>query len=707
MSSAPARAGPRAGPAGRPLAQRLWAELPVRYAAGLVAAGLLTLPFTGVAVSGGLVSEQIYASVLATGCGLAALLLFEEQLLGRPDPRILGLCGTFLLLMAVSIAWATAYARGVTINGSFFPAQAGWHLALGLGIALSLATPQRLWDWVSARLAGNALTSTVVAAAATLLLAALVLPAASFLTGLLPVRAGAPGLAGTSLGAGWLTLGLEAALLGVAAQRWHHLTLTQRWVLAAAMVAATGMLLALAGGGSGGLGSRLAWAEMASALLMVIGVLSSRMYSGEHQRLMVEIAEREVLRGMASVLDPGESPDQTAERICRELVRLRGAAMAHVVSFPGPGLAIPVASFPEAAPEYPAQPLRPLPRARAVALRQRAAVGPWVERCAPAAALAEDPDLREYWLAYLSVGVHAFAYAPIRRGDRVIGLLVAAAGDRDPDRAASHLAELLPSLADFALASAMVLSPLLDSDQTSGGEAEEVLKAIAEDSFFPVFQPILDLLDGHVIGYEALSRFPGGLAPDRAFTVAGRSGFLPRLELLALQKSLRLGADLIGPGQFLSLNLSPQVLVANAEALGRSLRAWPHGTVIEITEHSEVSDYDQLRAAVASLGPGTRLAVDDAGAGYSSLRHILELRPHFVKLDISLVQGIVGDPAREAMVAGIQHFAERSGCRLIAEGVETPAELGHLRELGVELGQGYLLGRPEARPRPTPVALDA
>lgn len=90
-----------------------------------------------------------------------------------------------------------------------------------------------------------------------------------------------------------------------------------------------------------------------------------------------------------------------------------------------------------------------------------------------------------------------------------------------------------------------------------------------------------------------------------------------------------------------------------------------------------------------------RLAVDDAGAGYASLRHILELGPAFAKLDISLVRGIDGDPLRQALAAGLEHFAARGGCQLIAEGVERQAEAGALEDLAVEFGQGYLFGRPE------------
>jgi EAL domain-containing protein (putative c-di-GMP-specific phosphodiesterase class I) len=116
--------------------------------------------------------------------------------------------------------------------------------------------------------------------------------------------------------------------------------------------------------------------------------------------------------------------------------------------------------------------------------------------------------------------------------------------------------------------------------------------------------------------------------------------------------------------------------------------------VLEITEHVAIEDYSRFRAAVETLGPSVGFAVDDAGAGYASFRHILELRPDYVKLDIGLVREIDHDDVRQALVAGIVYFAERTRCRLIAEGVETPGERDRLQRLGVEYGQGFLLARP-------------
>jgi EAL domain-containing protein (putative c-di-GMP-specific phosphodiesterase class I) len=123
------------------------------------------------------------------------------------------------------------------------------------------------------------------------------------------------------------------------------------------------------------------------------------------------------------------------------------------------------------------------------------------------------------------------------------------------------------------------------------------------------------------------------------------------------------------------------------------VRSCARPLALEVTEHVPIEDYSELRRALLECGPA-HVAVDDAGAGYASLRHILELQPDVVKLDIGLVRNIDSDPARQALVAGLVHYAQTAGLRLIGEGVETEAERDTLRALGVPLGQGYLFGRP-------------
>jgi EAL domain-containing protein (putative c-di-GMP-specific phosphodiesterase class I) len=124
---------------------------------------------------------------------------------------------------------------------------------------------------------------------------------------------------------------------------------------------------------------------------------------------------------------------------------------------------------------------------------------------------------------------------------------------------------------------------------------------------------------------------------------------------------------------------------------------WPSDRpiVLEITEHEIIKDYEAVRAAIRALGHDVRLAVDDAGAGIANFGHIIELRPNIVKLDIGLVRGVNADLGRQAMVVGMRHFAAETGCRLLAEGVETGAEADTVCALGVDLGQGYFFGHPE------------
>jgi len=118
-------------------------------------------------------------------------------------------------------------------------------------------------------------------------------------------------------------------------------------------------------------------------------------------------------------------------------------------------------------------------------------------------------------------------------------------------------------------------------------------------------------------------------------------------------------------------------------------------TLSRFSPNVQRHDYRALRAALEDIGPNVVVAVDDAGAGFSSLRHILELRPAFAKLDISLVRGIDSDDLRQVLAAGLNYYALRTGCQIIAEGVETQAESDTLQRLGIEFGQGYLYGRPE------------
>jgi PAS domain S-box-containing protein len=215
---------------------------------------------------------------------------------------------------------------------------------------------------------------------------------------------------------------------------------------------------------------------------------------------------------------------------------------------------------------------------------------------------------------------------------------------------------------------------------------------IEERAFGPIFQPIVDLSSGATVGYEALTRFVDGSRPDEVFATALECGLGIELETATVAASLEAARGLPRRA-WLSLNVSPSLL-ADVATLGAALGVRARPLVLEITEHEPIEAYGPLREAVLRLGPEIRLAVDDAGAGVANFHHLVELRPDFVKIDAGLVRGVDADVGRQAVVAGILHFAAAAGCQVIAEGIETDAELIAVTELGVTLGQGYLLGRP-------------
>ncbi len=242
--------------------------------------------------------------------------------------------------------------------------------------------------------------------------------------------------------------------------------------------------------------------------------------------------------------------------------------------------------------------------------------------------------------------------------------------------------------------------------------AEELVRRVldAPDLLRAAFQPIVSIETGDVVGYEALARFaPVPLqSPEAWFDLAARAGLTPELEALALRTALEVAGRRPPPaGRFVSLNVSP-LLLENpriASVLASPPMA-PEGLVLELTERDPVADYDALRMAVAPYrARGYRIAVDDAGAGYASLRHITELRPDFVKLDAGLIRGLTVDRARQALVRAMATFVGEIGAVLVAEGVEHLDELDMLVRAGREmLVQGYAVGRA-GRPWPAAAAL--
>jgi EAL domain-containing protein (putative c-di-GMP-specific phosphodiesterase class I) len=227
---------------------------------------------------------------------------------------------------------------------------------------------------------------------------------------------------------------------------------------------------------------------------------------------------------------------------------------------------------------------------------------------------------------------------------------------------------------------------------------------LASQGFEIVFQPIVDLRTGGVAGAEALTRFE--MSPDRTpdvwFAEAREIGLGVELEMAALRLALGQLRQLPS-GLYLSLNASPDTMMS-AEFRALVAEAPAERVVLELTEHERIDDYELFGKAASELrSHGVRLAVDDAGAGFSSFRHILNLRPDIIKLDIGLTRGIDGDPARRALGSAMLAFGlDAFGAAIVAEGIETEGEFKTLRGLGCRFGQGFYLGRPGKLRLPRP-----
>jgi len=234
-------------------------------------------------------------------------------------------------------------------------------------------------------------------------------------------------------------------------------------------------------------------------------------------------------------------------------------------------------------------------------------------------------------------------------------------------------------------------------------EVDESLLPLIEDvlakrQFHPVYQPVYSLTDGDLLGVEALTRFDVEpyRTPDRWFAAAALSGHGTDLEVAAIEEAVKGTTDL-PRDVVLSVNASPATL--GDPRLLDLFRSTDRQFVVEITEHAVVEDYHLLQHTVHDLRAlGVQIAVDDAGAGISSLRHIVQLAPETIKLDISLTQGVGTSPLRRALARALIEFAQRIGAQLIVEGIEEVSDLTTWTALGADAVQGFLVGRPGALP---------
>ncbi|WP_342148016.1 EAL domain-containing protein [Methylorubrum sp. SB2] len=244
-----------------------------------------------------------------------------------------------------------------------------------------------------------------------------------------------------------------------------------------------------------------------------------------------------------------------------------------------------------------------------------------------------------------------------------------------------------------------LVGAILHRDRRAAAERDtrraRVEAVIASKAIEIAYQPIFSLGEGRLKAFEALSRFSAEprRGPDLWFAEAAEVGLGEELEFLAVERALA-GLDTLDPALTVTVNLSPAAIVS--PRLPVAFAGVPlERVVVELTEHVGVESYEALRQALAPLrARGLRLAIDDVGAGHATFRHVLDLAPEYIKLDMSLIRGIDRDAARRALAESISTYGRRTGCDVVAEGIETEAEFGALRDIGVTCVQGYLLGRP-------------
>ncbi|MBV8162498.1 MAG: EAL domain-containing protein [Acidimicrobiia bacterium] len=240
----------------------------------------------------------------------------------------------------------------------------------------------------------------------------------------------------------------------------------------------------------------------------------------------------------------------------------------------------------------------------------------------------------------------------------------------------------------------------MNSPKRRSPNRSEIEACIERRAFRLEYQPVVHLDTGTLAGVEALCRFTDGAPTESRFRQCERLGLAPALDFAIIDAAL---ADLPQvPGDFVAVNLSPSTLLDERLADALLAPGVPcDRLVIEVTEHARIRDYERAQRLLASIrGSGIRVAVDDAGAGYATFRHILALRPDVIKMDRSITQNIDSDTARRALATALVIFAGEVGASVVAEGVETEAEIVALRRAGIHRGQGYAL----ARPAPLPLA---
>jgi EAL domain-containing protein (putative c-di-GMP-specific phosphodiesterase class I) len=392
-----------------------------------------------------------------------------------------------------------------------------------------------------------------------------------------------------------------------------------------------------------------------------------------------ELAQRTRIVASIAEIQAQSRPSDTAELIVGQLLQIQGCDFAAILEFMPDGPIVPLALGSQATGARSGG--QPLP-SRSEFLRTRANEGPYVHRLSGPgqSGIPGALDLTE------------LVTAPFSHQGRLVGVVglgpdVATRADREETR--SRL--LSAAIDSAALVGAVLGTGLHESEHIKADRSR--LKAVLRDhAFRPVFQPLVDLPNRLVVGFESLTRFADGTRPDVRFAEAEQFGLGLDYEIATIGLALQ-HAVVLPEAAWLTVNVSPALILEGAR-LRSLLGSQERRIVLEVTEHGAIDDYGSVRSALGSLRPMAGLAIDDAGAGFASLRHILELEPDLVKLDATLVRGIEQDPVRQSLVAGLVHFSDTAGCSLLGEAIETEAEAEMLLSLGVDLGQGYLFGHP-------------
>lgn len=290
---------------------------------------------------------------------------------------------------------------------------------------------------------------------------------------------------------------------------------------------------------------------------------------------------------------------------------------------------------------------------------------------------------------FLPVGCHL--NTPLRLSDgSVYGSFCCLS--RMPDRSMTE--RDMGILRAFAALAAEQIEASLESDQRSSSLHDAIDGVLYGGSIQILHQPIVALGTLKPVGVECLARFSDSQqrSPDKWFSEAAEIGKGVELEMLAVRSALGTLTH-VPPGFYISINASPETILSGA--LDEALNGHdPSRLVIEVTEHQRVDDFARLKQALAALAGRARIAIDDIGAGYAGLRHIIDLAPSILKLDMSLTRDINRDPARRALTSAMVRLAEEIGCKIVAEGIERSEERDTLTDLGVEYGQGYLFAVP-------------